>query len=92
MIHNLLHGGAGVIHFENVQDNQSIDWVWLVLLVDINDKAECGGAAVVLAFECIFCVATDNFHGKFCGIILRHTFQHRFQNDTLRPISDILFS
>ena len=47
---------------------------------------KCPTAAITAAFENIFSLAANNFFCEVGGIIFGVTFQHRLQNDTLRPV------
>ena len=47
---------------------------------------KCPTAAITAAFENIFSLAANNFFCEVGGIVFSVTFQHRFQDDTLRPV------
>ena len=47
-------------------------------------------ATVAAAFQDVLGLSTHDLLGKVSGIILGITFQHRFQNDALRPLGDDL--
>ena len=49
-------------------------------------------ATVAAAFQDILGLSTNYLFGKVCRIILGIAFQHRFQNDALRPLGDDLGS
>ena len=91
MIHDLFHGGACVVHLENIQHNGGCNRVRLVLLVRINSEAKSGRTAVVLALEGIFGVTANDLYGKFRRIIFCHTLQHGFQNNALWAIGNVFF-
>jgi len=64
----------------------------LIILVLVDDIAESGGAAVILAFQGVLCVAPYHLFGQFGGVVFRHALQHTFQDDTLRAVGNILRS
>ena len=47
-------------------------------------------ATVAAAFQDVLGLSTNYLFGKVCRIILGIAFQHRFQNDALRPLGDDL--
>ena len=49
-------------------------------------------ATVAAAFQDVLGLSTNYLFGKVCRIILGIAFQHRFQNDALRPLGDDLGS
>ena len=56
----------------------------------IQRVAKGSTTTVAAAFQDVFGLSTYDLLGKVSGIILGITFQHRFQNDALRPLGDDL--
>ena len=65
------------------QIKQSDTSSYLIKLIFINVITDRDFAAVVFAFQCIFCQTAYNRFGKFCRIIFCHAFQHEFQQNPL---------
>ncbi len=91
MILNFLHCAAGIVHFEDFQNNWSCDGISLIMLLLVNQIAKGWCTAVIFALEGIFCMAADDLHRKLRRVVFSHTFQHRLQNDPFRTICNILF-
>ncbi len=47
-------------------------------------------ATVAAAFQDVLGLSTHDLLGKVSGIILGITFQHRFQNNALRPLGEMI--
>ena len=91
-LHDFLHGGSLVIPGEYFQHHGGGARVKLVLHILVYNIAEGGRTAVILAFQSVFRMAPDNLLGQLSGVVFRHTFQHTFQNDTLRPLGNVFRS
>ena len=89
-IPNLPHGLTIVIPLKRFRYERRSQWVDLktAVCVDGVSKGDCTTGE--FALESIFCHATNDFFRQVSGIILSITFQHRFQNDALRPLGDDL--
>ena len=60
------------------------------LPLGIQRVAKSSTSTVAAAFQDVLGLSTHDLLGKVCRIILGITFQHRFQNDALRPLGDDL--
>ena len=60
------------------------------LPLGIQRVAKSSTTTVAAAFQDVLGLSTHDLLGKVSGIILGITFQHRFQNDALRPLGDDL--
>ena len=56
----------------------------------IQRVAKSSTSTVAASFQDVLGLSTHDLLGKVSGIILGITFQHRFQNDALRPLGDDL--
>ena len=85
-ITNFLHGRSFFISFEGFQYKRRSDRVDMETAFSIQRITKCPTAAIAAAFENVFSLAADNFFCEVGGIIFGVTFQHRLQDDTLRPV------
>ena len=89
---DLLHGGAFIVLLERFHYKRRGERVNVELPLRIQRVAKGSTTTVAAAFQDVFGLSTDDLLGKVSGIILGITFQHRFQNDALRPLGDDLGS
>ena len=89
-IPNFPHGLTIVVPLEGFCHKGSSQRVDFKAVVCVDDVAKGNGTASELSLQCIFGHATNDLFGKVCRIILGIAFQHRFQNDALRPLGDDL--
>ena len=89
---DLLHGGAFIVLFERFQHKRRGERVNVELPLGIQRIAKGPTTTVTATFQNVLGLSTDNLFGKVCRIILGIAFQHRFQNDALRPLGDDLGS
>ena len=87
---NLRHGRALIVPLEYFRDKGRRKGIRLKMLLCINDVTDWDGPAIVLSLERVLRHAPDYLFGQIGGIVFSVTFQHRFQDDTLRPIRDDL--
>lgn len=92
ILHDFFHRGPLVVADITFQHHGGGVRVDLIILVLVDDIAESGGAAVILAFQGVLCVAPYHLFGQFGGVVFRHALQHTFQDDTLRAVGNILRS
>ena len=86
------HGGAFIVLLERFQHKRRGERVNMELPFRIQRVAKSSTSTVAAAFQDVFGLSTHDLLGKVSGIILSITFQHRFQNDALRPLGDDLGS
>ena len=89
-ITDLLHGGAFIVLLERFQNKRRGERVDVELPLGIQRVAKSSTTTVAAAFQDVLGLSTHDLLGKVCRIILGITFQHRFQNDALRPLGDDL--
>ena len=89
-IPNFPHGLAIVVPLEGFCHKGSSQRVDFKAVVCVDDVAKGNGTASELSLQCVFGHATNDLFRQVSGIILRITFQHRFQNDAFRPLGDDL--
>ena len=89
---NLLHGGAFIVLLERFQNKRRGERVDVELPLGIQRVAKSSTTTVAAAFQDVLGLSTNYLFGKVCRIILGIAFQHRFQNDALRPLGDDLGS
>ena len=89
-IPNFPHGLAIVVPLEGFCHKGSSQRVDFKAVVCVDDVAKGNGTASELSLQCVFGHATNDLFRQVSGIILGITFQHRFQNDALRPLGDDL--
>ena len=87
---DLLHGGAFIVLLERFQHKRRGERVNVELPLGIQRVAKSSTSTVAAAFQDVLGLSTHDLLGKVCRIILGITFQHRFQNDALRPLGDDL--
>ena len=87
---NLPHGLSVIVPLEGFCYKGSSERVDFKAVVCVDDIAKGNGTASELSFQCVFGHAAHNLFRQVSGIILGITFQHRFQNDALRPLGDDL--
>ena len=75
---------------ERFQHKRRGERVNMELPFRIQRVAKSSTSTVAAAFQDVLGLSTDDLFGKVGGIILGITFQHRFQNDALRPLGDDL--
>ena len=85
---NLRHSRAFIVLFEGFCDKGCSKGIGLKALLCINDVTDWDSPAVILSFERIFSHPTHDLLGQVGGIVFGIALQHRFQNDTLRPVRD----
>ena len=89
-IPNFPHGLAIVVPLEGFCHKGSSQRVDFKAVVCVDDVAKGNGTASELSLQCVFGHATNDLFRQVSGIILGITFQHRFQNNALRPLGDDL--
>ena len=89
-IPDLLHGGAFIILLERFQHKRRGERVDVELPLRIQRIAKGSTTTVAAAFQDVLSLSTHDLLGKVSGVVFRITFQHRFQNDALRPLGDDL--
>ena len=87
-----LHGGAFIVLLERFQNKRRGERVDVELPLGIQRVAKSSTTTVAAAFQDVLGLSTNYLFGKVCRIILGIAFQHRFQNDALRPLGDDLGS
>ena len=87
---DLLHGGAFIVLLERFQHKRRGERVNMELPFRIQRVAKGSTTTVAASFQDVLGLSTHDLLGKVSGIILGITFQHRFQNDALRPLGDDL--
>ena len=89
---DLPHGLTIVIPLKRFRYERRSQRVDFKAVVCVDDVAKGNGTASELSLQCVFGHATNDLFRQVSGIILGITFQHRFQNDALRPLGDDLGS
>ena len=87
---DFLHGGAFIVLLERFHYKRGGERVNVELPLRIQRVSKGSTTTVAAAFQDVLGLSTDDLFGKVSGIILCITFQHRFQNDALRPLGDDL--
>ena len=87
---DLLHGGAFIVLLERFQHKRRGERVNMELPFRIQRVTKGSTTTVTASFQDVLGLSTHDLLGKVSGIILGITFQHRFQNDALRPLGDDL--
>ena len=87
---NLFHRKTVPILRERFQHKRRGERVNMELPLGIQRIAKCATTTVAAAFQDVLGLSTHDLLGKVSGIILGITFQHRFQNNALRPLGDDL--
>ena len=87
---NLLHSGAFIVLLERFKHKRRGERVDVELPLGIQRVPKGSTATVTAAFQDVLGLSTHDLLGKVSGIILGITFQHRFQNNALRPLGDDL--
>ena len=87
---DLLHGGAFIVLLERFQHKRRGERVNVELPLRIQRIAKGSTTTVAPAFQDVLSLSTHDLLGKVGGVVFRITFQHRFQNDALRPLGDDL--
>ena len=87
---NLLHGGTFIVLPERFHYERRGERVNVELPFRIQRVAKGSTTTVAAAFQDVLSLSTHDLLGKVSGIILGITFQHRFQNNALRPLGDDL--
>ena len=85
---NLLHCGAFIVLLERFKHKRRGERVDVELPLGIQRVAKSSTTTVAAAFQDVLGLSTNYLFGKVCRIILGIAFQHRFQNDALRPLGD----
>ena len=83
---NLLHRKTIPVLPERFQHERGGKRVNVELPLGIQRISKRSATTVAAAFQDVLGLSTDDLFGKVSGIILSITFQHRFQNDALRPL------
>ena len=89
-IPNLPHRLSVIVPLESFSYKGSCEWVDFKAAVCVDGVAERDSTARKFAFQGVFRHAANDLFGQISGVILGITFQHRFQNDALRPLGDDL--
>ena len=87
---DLLHGGAFIVLPERFQHKRRGERFNVELPLRIQRIAKGSTTTVAAAFQDVLSLSTHDLLGKVGGVVFRITFQHRFQNDALRPLGDDL--
>ncbi len=87
---NLFHCKTIPVLPERFQHKRRGERVNMELPLGIQRIAKCATTTVAAAFQDVLGLSTHDLLGKVSGIILGITFQHRFQNNALRPLGDDL--
>ena len=87
---NLLHSAAFIVLLERFKHKRRGERVDVELPLGIQRVPKGSTATVAAAFQDVLGLSTHDLLGKVSGIILGITFQHRFQNNALRPLGDDL--
>lgn len=87
-IPNLPHRLSVIVPLESFSYKGSCEWVDFKAAVCVDGVAERDSTARKFAFQGVFRHAANDLFGQISGVILGITFQHRFQNDALRPFRD----
>ena len=87
---DFLHGGAFIVLLERFHYKRGGERVNVELPLRIQRVSKGSTTTVAAAFQDVFGLSTYDLLGKVSGIILGITFQHRFQNNALRPLGDDL--
>ena len=83
---NLLHRKTIPVLPERFQHERGGKRINVEFPLGIQRIAKGSTTTVAAAFQNVLRLSTDDLFGKVSGIILSITFQHRFQNDALRPL------
>ena len=89
-IPNLFHRETITILPERFHHKRGSKRVDVEFLLGIQRVPKGSTATVAAAFQDVLGLSTHDLLGKVSGIILGITFQHRFQNNALRPLGDDL--
>ena len=87
---DLCHGRTFIVPLEGFRNKGSRKGIRLEPLLCINDVTDWDSPTIILSFEHIFSHPTHDLLGQVGGIVFGIALQHRFQNDTLRPVRDDL--
>ncbi len=87
---NLLHRKSIPVLPERFQHERGGKRINVEFPLGIQRIAKGSTTTIAAAFQDVLGLSTDNLFSKVCRIILGITFQHRFQNDALRPLGDDL--
>ena len=87
---DLCHDRTFIVPLEGFRDKGSRKGIRLKALLCINDVTDRDSPAVILSFKRIFSHPTHDLLRQVGGIIFGVTFQHRLQDNTLRPVRDDL--
>ena len=87
---DLPHRLSVIVPLESFSYKGSCEWVDFKAAVCVDGVAERDSTARKFAFQGVFRHAANDLFGQISGVILGITFQHRFQNDALRPLGDDL--
>ena len=87
---DFLHGGAFIVLFERFHYKRRGERINVELPFRIQRVTKGSTTTVAASFQDVLGLSTHDLLGKVSGIILGITFQHRFQNDALRPLGDDL--
>jgi len=85
---NLLHRKSIPVLPERFQHERGGKRVNMKFPLGIQRIAKGSTTTVAAAFQDVLGLSTDDLFGKVSGIILGITFQHRLQNNALRPLGD----
>jgi len=87
---NLLHRKSIPVLPERFQHERGGKRINVEFPLGIQRISKGSTATVAAAFQDVLGLSTHDLLGKVSGIILGITFQHRFQNNALRPLGDDL--
>ena len=87
---NLLHSGAFIVLLERFKHKRRGERVNVELPLRIQRVTKGSTTTVAAAFQDVLGLSTHDLLGKVSGVVFRIAFQHRFQNNALRPLGDDL--
>ena len=85
---DLFHGGTFIVLLERFQHKRRGERVNMELPFRIQRIAKCSTTTIAAAFQNVLGLSTHDLLGKVGRVVFRITFQHRFQNDALRPLGN----
>ena len=87
---DFLHGGTFIVLLERFQHKRRGERVNVELPLRIQRIAKGSTTTVAAAFQDVLSLSTHDLFGQVSRVIFGVSFQHRFQNDALRPLGDDL--
>ena len=85
---DLLHGGAFIVLLERFHHKRGSKRVDVEFPLGIQRVAKRPTTTIAASFQDVLRLSTDNFFSEVGRVVFRIAFQHRFQNDALRPFGD----